>query len=543
LNLPTGTVTFLFTDIEGSTRLAQQYRDAWEALRKRHHAILREAIEAQNGYVFQIVGDAFCAAFSTAEEAVRAAAKAQIDLNAEKWIGGASIKVRMGIHTGKAKIEENGEYHGYLAMSRVQRLVSVAHGGQILVSLAAQNQVFDDLPENVTLRDMGEHRLKDIIQPEHIYQLIIPGLAADFPPLKTLVSSKQKPRMGLAVRLIGTFEIKFDNKPVNISSRIAQSLFAYLILNAGKSQRRERLAGLFWPDETEEKARTYLRHELWRIRKALSAKSKVDYIIADKINVSFDSSADYWLDVDVLQNVGEISSEGLINALSLFAGELLPGFYEDWIITEREHLQAVYEQKMARLLELLEKEKHWTDILEWAEHWISLGQGPEAAYRSLMIAYDALGDRAMVASTYQRCIQALRALDLEPSEQTRALAFKRRYSLNIPIPMTSFIGREKEVKEVADLLSKSRLVTLTGSGGVGKTRLAIQVVADILDSFPDGVWFLDLAPLSDPALVPYTLANLFGLREPVDPKLSITDLLKGYLRSRTALIILTIVST
>ena len=536
MNLPTGTVTFLFTDIEGSARLAQQYRDAWEALRKRHHAILREAIEAQNGYVFQIVGDAFCAAFSTAEEAVRAAAKAQIDLNAEKWMEGASIKVRMGIHTGKAKIQENGEYHGYLAMSRVQRLVSVAHGGQILVSLAAQNQIFDDLPEAIALRDMGEHRLKDIIQPEHIYQLIIPGLPADFPPLKTLVSIKQKPRMGLAVRLIGTFEIKFDNKPVNLSSRIAQSLFAYLILNAGKSHRREKLAGMLWPDETEEKARAYLRHELWRIRKALSAKSKVDYLIADDINITFDPSTDHWLDVAVLINVREVSySEELIDALSLFVGELLPGFYEDWIITEREHLQAIYEQKMTRLLELLESEKHWTDILEWAEHWISLGQGPEAAYRYLMIAYDALGDRSKVNSTYQRCVQALRELELEPSEQTRAVAFKRTPNLNIPIPLTSFIGREKELKEVADLLSKSRLVTLTGSGGVGKTRLAIQVVADILDRFPDGVWFLDLAPLSDPALVPNTLANMLGLREAGD--ISLIDLLINYFRSRDALII------
>jgi predicted ATPase len=107
--------------------------------------------------------------------------------------------------------------------------------------------------------------------------------------------------------------------------------------------------------------------------------------------------------------------------------------------------------------------------------------------------------------------------------------------LNIPIPLTSFIGREKELKAVADLISKSRLVTLTGSGGVGKTRTAIQVVADVLELFPDGVWFVDLAPLVDPELVPYTLASLLGLRE--SGELPITNLLINYFHHRTALVV------
>src|SRR4026209_536510 len=157
---------------------------------------------------------------------------------------------------------------------------------------------------------------------------------------------------------------------------------------------------------------------------------------------------------------------------------------------------------------MLGKEQRWTDVLEWAERWISLGQGPEAAYQALMVAYDALGDHAKVVSTYERCKQALRQLDLEPSEEIRALAFKKSSKIKVPIPLTSFVGREKELKEVVGLFAKSRLITLTGSGGVGKTRLAIQVVAEILDRFPDGLWFLDLAPLTDPALIPNTLATL-----------------------------------
>jgi predicted ATPase len=173
--------------------------------------------------------------------------------------------------------------------------------------------------------------------------------------------------------------------------------------------------------------------------------------------------------------------------------------------------------------------------LEWAERWIALGQTPEAAYQALMVAYDALGDHAKVASTYERCKQALHELDLEPSEETRSLAFKRNHKINIPIPLTSFIGRGKELKEVAGLFSKSRLITLTGSGGVGKTRLAIQVVAEILDIFPDGVWFLDLAPLNDPVLLPNTLASLLGLQE--SGKQPVTDLLINYFNTRTALVI------
>jgi len=339
----------------------------------------------------------------------------------------------------------------------------------------------------------------------------------------------------LEVRLIGKFEIKCDGKPVIISSRAAQSLFAYLILNAGISHRREKLAGMFWPDTTDEKARAYLRHELWLIRKTFPS---TQFLLSDDLGITFDSAADYWLDRDVLEKLTDAASaDESIAALAVYQGELLPGFYDDWIILEREHLQVVYEQEMARLLELLESEKRWHEILEWAERWILFGQVPETAYRALMFAYDALGDRAKVASTYERSVQALRALDIEPSEETRSLAFKRNFKLNIPVPLTSFIGREEELKEIAALLSKSRLVTLTGSGGVGKTRLAIQVVADVLDKFPDGVWFLDLAPLNDPALVPNTLANLLGIRESGDTKLSFTDLLINYFRSRTALVV------
>src|SRR5512136_1944759 len=135
--LPTGTVTFLFTDIEGSTALAQQFPADLPALLARHHAILHQAIQAHNGHVFQIIGDAFCAAFHTASDALQAALDAQRGLQHEAW-NPIPVKVRMGLHTGAAQAGAvnavAGGYTGYSTLARTQRVMSVAHGGQILLS-------------------------------------------------------------------------------------------------------------------------------------------------------------------------------------------------------------------------------------------------------------------------------------------------------------------------------------------------------------------------------------------------------------------------
>jgi class 3 adenylate cyclase len=188
-SLPSGTVTFLFTDIEGSTKLAQAFPDAWEALRTRHHAILRSATDAYNGTVFQIIGDAFCVAFHTAPDALKAAIEAQRRLHQEAWIP-APIKIRVGIHTGVAQLgnldDHSGGYIGYATLARVQRVMSIGHGGQILLSNTACELVRGELPTSVTLRDMGEHRLKGLLNPEHLWQVDVPDLPQDFPLLQSL---------------------------------------------------------------------------------------------------------------------------------------------------------------------------------------------------------------------------------------------------------------------------------------------------------------------------------------------------------------------
>ena len=300
MTFPSGTVTFLFTDIEGSTKLAQQYPDSMPRLLTRHHEILNQSIQAYNGYVFQVVGDSFAAAFHSANDALNAALDAQRLLLNESW-SPAPIKVRMGIHTGAAQLNNTSVqivYSGYATLASTQRIMSAGHGGQILISGVTRELVRDTLPGDSELLDLGEKRLKDLLRPEHLYQLSISNLPATFPPLKTLDS--------------------FPN--------------------------------------------------------------------------------------------------------------------------------------------------------------------------------------------------------------------------NLPVQLTTFIGRENEIAELKQELEVHHLVTLTGSGGTGKTRLSLQVAADLLDHFNHGVWFVELAPLTDPDLIPQTILSTIGISE--QPNKTPLEILKEYLHEKKLLIVL-----
>ncbi len=272
-DLPNNPITFLFTDIEGSTKLWEQHPEAMQHALACHDAILRQAIEAHSGHIFKTIGDAFCAAFTEAPDALAAAIAAQRALHAESWTGTGPLRVRMVLHSGKAETRDN-DYFGS-TINRVARLLAAGHGGQVLLSLTAGQLVQGALPEGVSLSNLGSHRLKDLQWPEYVLQLRHPELPHDFPSLRSLEA------------------------------------FAH----------------------------------------------------------------------------------------------------------------------------------------------------------------------------------------------------------NLPQQLTSFIGREKEMAEVKRLLTVSRLLTLTGVGGAGKTRLALQVAAESVDDYPDGVWLVELAALSDPALVPTAAASALGLRE------------------------------
>ena len=295
ITIPTDSITFLFTDIEGSTQLWEKYPEAMKLALARHDVILRQAIETHGGHVFKTVGDAFYAAFTSPPQALAAALEAQRMLQAENW-GEAIIRVRMGLHTGAVEARDN-DYFGP-PLNRVARLMAAGHGGQTLLSAVTDEMLRGHLPLGVELRDMGEWRLKDLSRLEHIYQLLAPGLPVDFPPL--------------------------------------------------------------------------------------------------------------------------------------------------------------------------------------------------------------------------------RALD----------AFRT----NLPAQLTSFVGREKEIVAIKRSIAASRLTTLTGPGGTGKTRLSLRVATDLLDTFSNGVWFVELAPLTDPALITQTVMASLGLRE--ESGHTLLEILTDYLRSKTALLIL-----
>lgn len=292
---PTGTVTFLFTDIEGSTRLWEEHREAMQRAFTRQEQIIRDAVVRSNGYAYKMIGDAFQVAFATAPEALAAALYAQRALHAESWGEIGEIRVRMALHTGVTE-ERDHDYVGPV-LNRAARVLSAGFGGQILLTQATADLVQDELSPSA-LRDLGEKRLRDLARAEHIYQVVVGDLPSDFPPLKTL-----------------------DTFPHNL-----------------------------------------------------------------------------------------------------------------------------------------------------------------------------------------------------------------------PAQVTSFVGREREIAETKRLLGAVRLLTLTGSGGAGKTRLSLQVAADVLESFPDGVWFVELAPLSDPALVPQEVATVLGLQEQVGR--SWVDVLTEHFHGKHLLLVL-----
>jgi predicted ATPase/class 3 adenylate cyclase len=184
--LPSGTVTFLFTDLEGSTRLWEEQPGAMESALARHDEIIRDSIEAHQGHVVKTTGDGFHAVFAVASDAIVAAVEAQVVLERERWPVNARLGVRMGIHSGKTQ-EREGDYYGS-ATNRAARLVGVGHGGQIVVSDVTASLVGSNLSDSVEFVPLGEHRLRDLAAPLAVFQLAAPGLRSAFPPLRTLAA-------------------------------------------------------------------------------------------------------------------------------------------------------------------------------------------------------------------------------------------------------------------------------------------------------------------------------------------------------------------
>jgi len=223
--LPSGTVTFLFTDIEGSTRLLAALGDAYEGVLGEHRRRIRSAVAAAGGYEISTEGDAFFLVFDTPSAAVGAAVQAQRAL-AEPWPDGVMVTVRMGIHTGEAILAAD-DYIG-LEVHRAARIGAAAHGGQVIISSATTSLVEERLPAGVALRDLGEHSLKDIARHERLTQLVIDGLPAEFPPPRTLDATP-------------------NNLPIQLTSFVGRTA---LLADATRLLERTRLLTLTGPGGT-----------------------------------------------------------------------------------------------------------------------------------------------------------------------------------------------------------------------------------------------------------------------------------------------------
>jgi class 3 adenylate cyclase len=189
--LPHGTVTFLFSDVEGSTRLLTRLRGRYAGVLGEHQRLLRLAFDEHDGREVHTEGDAFFVAFARASDAIAAAVSAQRSLAAQRWPEGVDVRVRMGVHTGEAEVRQD-DYVG-LDVHRAARICASGHGGQVLISSSTRELVAGELPGDVALRDLGQYRLKDLDRPEHLFQLVVGDLPAEFPALDSLSPESDGP--------------------------------------------------------------------------------------------------------------------------------------------------------------------------------------------------------------------------------------------------------------------------------------------------------------------------------------------------------------
>ena len=364
----------------------------------------------------------------------------------------------------------------------------------------------------------------------------------------------------LQVQLLGDFRLVYYRQPIaGLDSPRLQSLLAYLLLHRNAPQGRQHVAFLFWPDSTESQARNNLRQALYLLRHALPDADR--FLYSETQAVQWLPDSPFALDVADFERAVEQaqSPDSLQQAVNLYHGDLLPGCYDDWIVPERERLQQEFCACLERLIVFLEKQGDYRSAIRCAERLLRSDPLREETHRQLIRLHALTGDRTSARRVYQTCVRVLqRELEVEPSPETRAVyaesqkkqaspahpvARPKPRAGNLPSYLTSFIGRRDELEHLKHVLlppgaseSATRLLTLTGAGGCGKTRLAVQAACCLAASFSGGVWFVDVATLADPALIPQAIVAALGIQERPgrDPLERIAD----HLRAKEALLVL-----
>lgn len=376
------------------------------------------------------------------------------------------------------------------------------------------------------------------------------------------------PRLGL--EFLGFPQVHLDDTPVATDRRKAIALIAYLAVNdvnhSPQRYSRESLSALLWPDYDQARAFSNLRRTIWEIHQVLGE----GWLIAERESVCLNDEAK--IDLDVARFL-DLISQGrqqtetalriplLGDAVKLYRNHFLTGFslrdalnFNEWAFAESENLRRQLGDALMMLSDSYCELDQAAEAIPYARRLITLDPLDETAHRLLMEVYLQAGQHSAALKQYQACEQILRKeLNLDPQPETRAIykRIRKRETKkqvpvekpietialhhNLPIQLSTFIGREKEQEEIIHLIAKRRLVTLVGTGGIGKTRLSLQVGQALLKDYPDGVWFIALDSLSDSTLVTQTVAAVFEIHDSTGRP--ITQTLIDSLREKTALLI------
>jgi DNA-binding SARP family transcriptional activator/class 3 adenylate cyclase len=443
-DFPSGTVTFLFTDIEGSTRLVRRLRDEYAGLLATHHRLLRDAIARFGGHEVDTQGDAFFVAFRRARDAIKAAADAQRAFAAEAWPAGGEVKVRMGIHTAEPGVAETG-YHG-LGVVRGSRIGSAAHGGQVLLSAATRALVDSDDVGGLSFLDLGSHRLRELEQPEQIFQLLIDGLPQAFPPLRAAgavdltagreaelaraaqraVAGSPQDTTGLDFSILGPLEVRRDGVPVAVGGQKQRALLAALLVRAREVVSTDRLIDDLWGEQPPRTAATSLQNFVSQLRKALGSQilvTRAPGYVMDVPAESIDAACFERALAQARKQEPAERLETLAGALELWRGEPLAEFaYAPFAQAEIRRLE---ELRLVAIEERVDAELalgRQSEVIGELETLV--GQNPlrERLRAQLMLALYRSGRQAEALQAYQAARVALvEGLGIEPGPALQSL--------------------------------------------------------------------------------------------------------------------------
>ena len=565
--LPSGVVTFVLTDVVGSTRLWQEAAEAMDAAICRQVEIVTAAVTARGGTVIKPrgEGDSMFCVFAKATDAIGAAHFAQTALLSESWPGDVRLSVRLAVHTGEA-VERDGDYFGPV-VNRAARIRSIAAGGEVLVSGTTSALVIDALPAGCRLVELGDVQLQDLDRVERVYVLDAPGLEAS-PRFGTSLGATPG-RRHVEVRLLGAVDALVDGEPVDIGGPKERTVLALLALSGGPLS-LERLIDGVWEDRAPPSARKTLQTYIWRLRRVLGDDVVASVTAGYLLRVGSDTDQARFERLareggDCLQG-GDAGQAALVfaEALLLWRGEPLAGCGPSPVLAaERTRLLEVHATVVDGRLQAELQLGHHAEVLGELESVVQADPFREERWRLLVLALYRSGRQRDALRCYQRARRTLiEGLGVEPGPALRDLeqaileqsddlllpppttaahagnpaGTAGSRAIPVPIPPTPVVGRTSERAFLWSLLDDHRLVTLTGAGGAGKTRLAVAVA---LENDGDAC-LCDLSLLSRDGSVLHAFARAIG--QPLDPLGSRTEeqalqLLVDALRDRELLVV------